>query len=267
MLTHFNFQGYIYFQLQGLAVIAKAQKKAALLANKDVTPQNDIGALRDSFVREAIIEALTVHTIPLLCPMTLSCAFSTARQYAAGNYLMSFLACGSIVSCTFQVLNFTHMCFYMRLSQKLQGFEIRRCQADIRVCEPELIHRVTPRFKGLLHEAHLIGNKSHKFLFIFMPALLLMGLQFVGGIFSPQFKVKGSDCVPTWVFFAFFAPLVSLLVIVHAFAKLNVAFERDVDQDVSRARGESARPRATTVIRLSGVHVPPRNTRFARYRL
>ena len=41
-----------------------------------------------------------------------------------------------------------------------------------------------------------------------------------------------AKCIPYWVFFALFQPLISIMFWVHGFARLNLAIERDVDQDI-----------------------------------
>jgi hypothetical protein len=65
---------------------------------------------------------------------------------------------------------------------------------------------------------------------MFIPILAAYSVQLVGGIFAPS--INSESCVPLWVFFAVFQPVVSLIVMIHGYAKLNLAFERDVDQDI-----------------------------------
>jgi len=64
-------------------------------------------------------------------------------------------------------------------------------------------------------------------------------LQLIGGVFKSVQVDEIDDeegevvrCVETWVFFALFQPLISLVFFVHGFAKLNLAIEREIDQDI-----------------------------------
>jgi len=74
-------------------------------------------------------------------------------------------------------LTFAHIAFYISFCQRLNMFEVRLVEADIRVCDVGLIHRVTPRFKAMLQEIYAIGNCSHKFFYIFAPIEFLYTLQ------------------------------------------------------------------------------------------
>ena len=65
---------------------------------------------------------------------------------------------------------------------------------------------------------------------MFVPILVAYSVQLVGGVFAPT--INAENCVPMWVFFAVFQPVVSLIVMIHGYAKLNLAIERDVDQDI-----------------------------------
>ena len=62
-------------------------------------------------------------------------------------------------------------------------------------------------------------------------------IQLVGSIMTASFS-QGSDstgtgsCVPAWCFASVLQPIISLIVCVHQFAILNIAIERDIDQDI-----------------------------------
>jgi len=59
----------------------------------------------------------------------------------------------------------------------------------------------------------------------------------IGGVFIANFSVEGeAKCVPAWVFAGVFQPVLSFIVFVHGYGKLNMAIERDVDQDIGKLR-------------------------------
>jgi len=47
-----------------------------------------------------------------------------------------------------------------------------------------MIHRITPRFKSLLHEMHHVGNATHGMLFSYLPVIAIMAVLLVGGILT-----------------------------------------------------------------------------------
>ena len=59
-------------------------------------------------------------------------------------------------------------------------------------------------------------------------------VQLVLAIVRASFLQKGEDaaCVPAWCFASAVQPIISILVIVHQFGLLNLAIERDIDQDI-----------------------------------
>jgi len=79
-----------------------------------------------------------------------------------GEVLVFLLATGSLWSKVLTMLTFSHFCYFIRLSQILCDFEIRRVEADIRICPPELIHRVTPRFKACLQEVRAKAGEKRQ---------------------------------------------------------------------------------------------------------
>jgi len=138
------------------------------------------------------------------------------------------------------VLAIAQVAFAVRLSQVTTEFEIRRTECDIRTVGPNMIHRITPRFKSLLHECHMIGNLAHPLLFIYVPVFCVNVVLLAGGIMEASFSgnKEGEGCVPSWTFVGVFQPCVTLITWIWAFGNLNLAIERDVDQDVSE-RGAS----------------------------
>ena len=76
-----------------------------------------------------------------------------------GETLLAVLAGCSVYSKLTQMLILAETAFFMRMSQRLSEFEVRRVEADIRTVTPNLIHRITARFKSLLHECHQVRRE------------------------------------------------------------------------------------------------------------
>ena len=106
-----------------------------------------------------------------------------------------------------------------------------------------MIHRITPRFKSLLHEMHHVGNATHSMLLWHVPSIILGAVMLVGGIMTAAGdRADGNVEVPIWAFAAVLQPLVTMLAYLSAYGNLNLAIERDVDQDVSRPSESCGRP-------------------------
>ena len=85
----------------------------------------------------------------------------------------------------------------------------------------------------MLHECHHVGNCAHGIIYFYLPIIALNVMQFVGGIFESNFSdTSNVACVPAWTFANVFQPLLTMLIYVHGYGGLNLAIERDVDQDV-----------------------------------
>jgi hypothetical protein len=159
-----------------------------------------------------------------LVPTALSAGFGCYRNAKRGETLMSLLSFLSIGSRFTVACSMFEMAFYVRLNQRLSDFEIRRVEADIRTITPSMIHRITARFKSLLHECHQVGNASHKILASY-GIIVINLLQLVGGVFLANFSseaeeadadsVGGTVLVPAWTFGAVFQPLLSFLIFLH----------------------------------------------------
>jgi len=249
-LEDMTYSGFICLQLKGIDVLAAAQEKYCKDLGTNLEDVHSLMTLRDSFIRSAGIEAMVAHFLPAAIPLITSCFNTAWRHFAEGDKLMGSLALLTLWSRFVGCLSLAHIAFFVGVSQRLNSFEVRRVEADIRVCDVGLIHRVTPRFKAMLQESHAIGNASHKFFFMFAPVGFLYTLQLIGGLFKSVSAGEVDDeegevvrCVETWVFFALFQPLISFVVFIHGFAKLNLAIERDVDQ-VRRAERRSEARRA-----------------------
>ena len=57
-------------------------------------------------------------------------------------------------------------------------------------------------------------------------------MQLVTGLFVASGGDSSTDCVPAWTFAAFFSPCITMLIVVHVYGQLNLAIERDIDQDI-----------------------------------
>ena len=244
-LDDMSYSGYIYLQLKGIDVLATAQEKYCKDSGTELEDVDRLKTLKASFTRSAGIETFVAHFLPAAIPLCTTCIVTAWRHFAEGDKLMGALALLTLWSKFVGCLAFAHIQFFIGLSQLLNTFEVRRVEADIRVCDVGLIHRVTPRFKAMLQESHAIGNASHKFFFMFAPIVFLYALQLIGGLFKSASAGEVDEeegevvrCVETWVFFALFQPLISLVIVIHGLAKLNLAIERDVDQVRRSERSE-----------------------------
>ena len=235
-LTH-----YIYLSLKGVDILSAAQERMAQENRSEVQASASMKEWKRSVLRSCMIEAIVVHFMIGFAPA----AFFTLRTFYRRweEDTLTLVLTGLLFwAWTLSLLTNCGIAYCIRLIQKLQDLEIRRAQCDIRTCPASLIHRITPRFKALLHEAHMVGNRCHVFYFFVIPVLLTYIFQMVGGVFITAFgqqaedgyeEDEGSaDCVAAWVFFFMIQPLISLLVWTHGFATLNLAIERDVDQDI-----------------------------------
>jgi hypothetical protein len=121
--------------------------------------------------------------------------------------------------------------FFIRLNQRLIELEIRRVQLEVRTADMRNAQFLPVRVKRLLIETHSITNREHFFYGLWGPViffhLVLLGV----GIIQAQ---RGDDnCIPIWVFLCELQPLLSLIVMTHGFARLNLFMERDVEQDLT----------------------------------
>jgi len=171
-----------------------------------------------------------VHFLVGLVPFVYSAATSATRYAQKDDFLMCSLAVCSLLSKVSAMLCMSHVAFTIRMSQVLSELEIRRCEADIRVVTPSMIHRITPRFKGLLQELHYVGNKAHPLFMMMIPVFLVYVIMLAGAIMKATFD--DNACVPTWCFASFFQPLTTFIIWLSAYGNLNLAIERDIDQDI-----------------------------------
>ena len=77
-----------------------------------------------------------------------------------------------------------------------------------------------------------LGNGSIKLIGIIT---IINTVQLVGSIMKASFgqgSASASTCVPAWCFAHAIQPIVSMIMFVHHFGLLNIAIERDIDQDI-----------------------------------
>jgi len=169
---------------------------------------------RAQFIEQCTKEAFTVHCLFGLLPVLGSALVSTKRNLERGERVLAMLALLSAYSKFAQIMILVQVAFVVRMAQVLSMFEIRRCEADIRTISPSLIHRITARFKSLLHECHMIGNTSHGVL-VFYVSVVINVVQMITGVYAANFgavseEFEGSEderpeeIAPAWVFFAVF---------------------------------------------------------------
>ena len=101
---------------------------------------------------------------------------------------------------------------------------------------PNLVHRVTPRFKSLLHECHMTGNLCSDIFLNVSIVLAFYALQLVGAVMQAslaggtQANIQtgeaaggGGICVPAWCFGVVFQPTLSLIVFIYYFGESYMA--------------------------------------------
>ena len=109
--------------------------------------------------------------------------------------------------------------------------EIERLQMDVRDATEEDVQFLVPRIKKLLVECHHQCNRANKFYFIYAPTCFLHFFLLMAGVIASQ-KSESHECIPFWIFMGTIQPELSLIIFTHYYAKLNLAIERDLEQDI-----------------------------------
>jgi len=230
-----------YLRCHGIDVLALAQERIAGEQGRRLTPESSLRMFKERTVRKVEVEMVTVHLVPSFCVLGVSSIISAVRNYGRGETLLCVLSLCAGWSKLVQCFVNANIAFDIRLGQALSEFEIRRCEADVRTIDPGLIHRVTPRFKALLHECHHVGNASHGIFMMYVPIVLIHAVQLLAGVLIAvgegggeveEDGGEGVGCVPAWVFAALGQPVLSTMVYIWGYGNLNLAIERDVDQDI-----------------------------------
>jgi hypothetical protein len=227
-----------------MEVLGNAQEEAAKRNGTMLKPEHNFNNIRKEMVRKCLVEAFLVHFLVGFAPSATACYFSWYRSLKRGRTLKAWLAAGSGWSFFVMCACAAHTSFSIRLSQAFSRFEIRRVQCDIRTCDPSMTHRITPRYKSLLRECHSLGKIGNKYFFFFFPVIVMSVMQVVGGIYlanmvEDDLEAMNDDeeattihYVPVWVFAHALQPSLSVLVFIHQYGLLNLAIERDLDQDL-----------------------------------
>ena len=230
LIENLRLTGISFLRLHGLDVLATAQHRMAKEENKKVEKGADLAIFRKKLVSKTVLECYTLHFLFGTIPVWISSASTIVYAVQRSDWWVVGLTIGSVWSKTLVVLTLAHCAFVVRLSQKMSELECRRVEADIRTVFPSLTHRITPRFKSLLHEVHMTGNRCHAMYFFVLPVVVLNALMVVCAVTVASFGTGG--CVPTWCFFSVFQPVITVITWVHFSGVVNVAIERDIDQDV-----------------------------------
>jgi len=212
-LEHIGLTAVSYFRCVALDALSQAQEDLATRTTP-LDPLQSIRGLKREFIEQCTKEAFTVHCLFGLLPVLGSALVSTKRNLERGERVLAMLALLSAYSKFAQIMILVQVAFVVRMAQVLSMFEIRRCEADIRTISPSLIHRITARFKSLLHECHMIGNTSHGVL-VFYVSVVINVVQMITGVYAANFgavseEFEGSEderpeeIAPAWVFFAVF---------------------------------------------------------------
>ena len=146
-LDEIRLTGLSYVRLHGLDILAAAQRRLAHATGKSLAPSADLSLFRKRLVSSTLFECLTLHFLIGAVPLVWSSATTAARSYERGDILVSVLAAASVWSRLLMIAGLSYSSFVIRLSQKLSEFEVRRVEADIRTIQPNLTHRITPRYE------------------------------------------------------------------------------------------------------------------------
>ena len=194
-----HLSGACYLQLKGLDTLAKAQHRLAAEKGRTIAPEADFAVFKQQLVRGCCLETFLVHFVVGGISTGVSSVSTIIRSIQRGEHLEMFLAVGTMMFFLVCSAVNAHIAINVRLTQKLAEFEIRRVEADIRVITPNLIHRITPRFKGLLHECHMFGHLASAAIKSLCILTLINTVQLVLTITKASFGTDKS-CVPAWCF-------------------------------------------------------------------
>jgi len=152
---------YISLSLKGLDILAAAQERNADETGKPIPPSSFIRVLKDMIKHRVMLECIFIHFTIGFLPLGLA-VFPTLYRNQDSDLLKKVLKVLLAWSWIVSLVTNCGMSYCVRLMQKLQEFEIRRLQCDIRTCQYSLIHRAAPRFKALPHD-----RKQSSRLFLF----------------------------------------------------------------------------------------------------
>ncbi|GMH83712.1 hypothetical protein TrST_g5867 [Triparma strigata] len=211
-----------FLMLKGLEAIGKSCDSE--------NSHTSVKAIRKRLVNRTMLEVVSVHFL-LSIPWYAGVAYSVMIHLERNEAWLAILSAFIIYSKLTITLSGTQAAFFIRLNQRLCELEIRRVQLEVRTADMRNAQFLPVRVKRLLIENHSITNREHFFYGLWGPViffhLVLLGI----GIIQAQ---KGDDhCIPIWVFLCELQPLLSLIVMTHGFARLNLFMERDVEQDLT----------------------------------
>ena len=78
----------------------------------------------------------------------------------------------------------------------------------------------------------MTGNRCHAMYYAIIPISLLNILLLLSAVCVASLGTSGTSCIPTWCFFTVFQPIITMIIWVNFSGIINVAIERDIDQDV-----------------------------------
>ena len=210
--------------IQGMNAIAdgeSAEEKASV---------HSIGKLRDQIVKMSLVEAFVVHGLFLSALYWGQMVAHTLLAHLERDEgAMTVLTC-CVLLAKFQIaLASIQASFYIRANQRFSEFEIRRLQKEIREATFETAEHLSVRIKKVLKENYNTCNKMHKFLFMWAPMIIIYVFFVLLGVIQAE---KTDFCIHFWIFVGALQPLLSTVVFIHGFARLNLFLERDLEQDV-----------------------------------
>ncbi|GMH59317.1 hypothetical protein TrLO_g1569 [Triparma laevis f. longispina] len=219
-----NMSEATFLMLMGLEAIGK---------NCDSHNTTSVSSIRKRLVNRSIVEMLTVHFL-LSIPWFTGVVVNLKTHLVREEVWLALLSASVLYAKLSMVLNGAQAAFFIRLNQRLVELETRRVQLEVRTATTKDVQNLPVRVKRLLIESHSITNKEHSFYVLWGPVILFQ-LALLGiGIIQAQNVTNGEQyCIPYWVFLSELQPLLSIMVMTHGFARLNLFMERDVEQDIT----------------------------------
>ena len=228
----------VYLSLQGFEAISSSDGSNG--TSKDAL---EIMNKRKQIVNSSITEAIVVHGLMPVCTYLWCLTVNLLTHLENNDLPLALLILLVAFSKVSLALNSVQVSFYIRASQKIAEFEVRRVQQDIRniaggqAVEDDTIddddvraaRNIAVRVKKLFIDLHRLTNNSHKFFVFFAPTILIHFLMFFEGIFRAQDE---NECTPYWIFVGSIGPLLTVIIFVHKYALLNLHIERDIDTDL-----------------------------------
>ncbi|GMH74278.1 hypothetical protein TL16_g06421 [Triparma laevis f. inornata] len=193
-----NMSEATFLMLMGLEAIGK---------NCDSHNTTSVSSIRKRLVNRSIVEMLTVHFL-LSIPWFTGVVVNLKTHLVREEVWLALLSASVLYAKLSMVLNGAQAAFFIRLNQRLVELETKKGSTG----SSDGYHEGRPESSVILFQLALLGI----------------------GIIQAQNVTNGEQyCIPYWVFLSELQPLLSIMVMTHGFARLNLFMERDVEQDIT----------------------------------